>query len=236
MKPESNSKGYVAITEQVLLINQDKAIEETLDLISQSLKETEDQLTREHLISASPFINCVNGVNGDNPTNLSRADVDNVVKVLRTNNAKFLMDSIDGEDKYGTGPIRNSFTAKTSTDMIGQLEKVTGFSNCANYPDTADLIEAEWGAIGNLRFFLSSAWPVSPNASSMNADVQNIIVQGQEAASIIDLDGYSAQYRFTPPRVAGGPLWLYGTSGYVFAQVPQVTNFTWIYNVRCTVF
>jgi N4-gp56 family major capsid protein len=133
-----------------------------------------------------------------------------------------------------TGPVRNSYWAKSSTNMIGDLEQITGFINAANYPDTSDLLEAEWCAIGNLRFLLSSVWPVSVADSALGNDVENIIVQGQEAVSVIDLDGYSAQYRFTPPRIAGGPLWLYGTSGYVFAQVPQVTNFTWIYNLRCT--
>ena len=144
------------------------------------------------------------------------------------------MDSIDGEDKFGTGPVRNAYWAKGSTELIGDLEQVTGFINAANYPNTSDLAEAEWGAIGNLRFLLSSDWPVTANGSALAADVMNIIVQGQEAASVIELDGYNAQYRYTPPRIAGGPLWLYGTSGYVFAQVPQITNFTWIYNLRCT--
>lgn len=226
--------GYVALHEQVLLVNQDRVLEETLDLLSQSLKETEDKLVRDHQVARAPFINCRYGINGDSPTNLTRDDIDDVVKALRGVNAKFLRDSLDGENKFGTGPVRNSYIAKASTSLIGDLEKVTGFINVANYPSTDDLVEAEWCSIGNLRFYLSSVWPVSSLASANAADVHNIIVQGQEACSIIDLDGYSAQYRFTPPRIAGGPLWLYGTSGYVFAQVPDVTNLTWISNLRTT--
>ncbi|MHB1059857.1 MAG: hypothetical protein ACYC0F_18445 [Rhodanobacter sp.] len=209
-------------------------LEETLDLLSQSCKETSDQIIREHMINVLPFINAVNGTNGDNPTNAVRADYDDLIKVLRTNNAKFIMDSIDGEDKFGTGPVRNAYWAKADTGMIGDLETVTGFTNAANYPNTENLLEAEWCAISNIRFLLSSVWPVTAGASALGADVHNIVVQGQECASVIDLDGYSAQYRYTPPRVVGGPLWLYGTSGYVFAQVPQVTNFTWGYVLRCT--
>lgn len=185
-------------------------------------------------MNGSPFINCRYGVNGDNPTNLTRDDVNDVVKALRGNNAKFLMDSLDGENKFGTGPVRNSFIAKTSTSLIGDLETITGFINAANYPDTSDLLEAEWCTIGNSRWFLSSVWPVAANASANAADVHNIVFQGQEACSVIDLDGFSAEYRYTPPRIAGGPLWLYGTSGYVFAQVPLVTNKTWTTNLRAT--
>lgn len=227
--------GYVAITEQVLLINQDRALEETLDLLSQSAKETDDQLIREHLVNNAPFTNCVHGtINADNPTELTRQDLSDVVKTLRGNNAKYIMEWLDGADKFNTSPIRNAYWAKTSTDMIGQLENVDGFISVANYAIKDGVADAEYCAIGNVRFLLSSVWPVSANASALAQNVENIIVQGQEAASVIELDGYSTQYRYTPPRVAGGPLWLYGTSGYVFAQVPQITNTTWINNLRCT--
>lgn len=52
------------MTEQVLLINQDKVLVETVDLLSQCLKETEDQLMRENMVGTAAFINCVNGGNG----------------------------------------------------------------------------------------------------------------------------------------------------------------------------
>ena len=37
---------------------------ETIDLLSQCLKETEDQLQRENMVGTAAFINCVNGSNG----------------------------------------------------------------------------------------------------------------------------------------------------------------------------
>lgn len=42
---------------------------------------------RDMLASTSSFINCVNGTDGDNPTEITRADVDVVVRTLRGNNA-----------------------------------------------------------------------------------------------------------------------------------------------------
>lgn len=56
--------GYVAINEQLLLINQDRILEESLDLLAQSMQETDDQLIFEHMVNNAAFINCVNGVNG----------------------------------------------------------------------------------------------------------------------------------------------------------------------------
>ena len=50
-------------------------------------RQTEDQLMRDMLASTASFINCVNGTDGDNPTEITRADVDTVVRTLRGNNA-----------------------------------------------------------------------------------------------------------------------------------------------------
>jgi hypothetical protein len=66
-----------------------------------SLRQTEDQLTRDMLASTAAFINCTAGVNGDNPTELTRSDVDDVVRALLGNNAYTILDNIEGDDKFG---------------------------------------------------------------------------------------------------------------------------------------
>lgn len=66
-----------------------------------SLRQTEDQLTRDMLAGTAAFINCTGGVNGDNPTELTRSDVDTVVRNLLGNNAYTVLDNIEGDDKFG---------------------------------------------------------------------------------------------------------------------------------------
>ena len=72
-----------------------------------SLRQTEDQLTRDMLASTASFINCTGGVNGDVPTELTRSDIDDVVRALLGNNAYTIMDNIEGQDKFGTAPKMN---------------------------------------------------------------------------------------------------------------------------------
>jgi len=55
---------YVAITDQVTLINEDPVLNETASLLSQCLRETEDALVRNMLQATASVLNCVNGVNG----------------------------------------------------------------------------------------------------------------------------------------------------------------------------
>jgi len=52
---------YVIITDQVTIRNQDPVLNESASLLAQSLRETDDELTKNMLESTAAFINCVNG-------------------------------------------------------------------------------------------------------------------------------------------------------------------------------
>jgi len=55
---------YVILNEQVTLQNQDPVLNEAAKRLGVSLRQTEDQLTRDMLAATAGFINCVGGVNG----------------------------------------------------------------------------------------------------------------------------------------------------------------------------
>lgn len=81
--------------------SQDPVLNEAAARLGVSLRQTEDQLTRDMLASTASFINCVGGVNGDVPSEVTRYDVDGVVQTLLGNNAYTILDNIEGEDKFG---------------------------------------------------------------------------------------------------------------------------------------
>ena len=69
------------------------------------------------LAGTASFINCVGGVNGDNPTEISRSDVDEVVRTLLNNDAYTILDNIEGEDKFGTAPRMNGRYKSSLIDL-----------------------------------------------------------------------------------------------------------------------
>lgn len=198
-----------------------------------SLRQTEDQLTRDMLAGTASFINATGGVNGDNPTEITRSDVDEVVRTLLNNNAYTIMDNIEGEDKFGTAPVRDAYFALCSTNLTGDLDRVAGFIQKNQYPAPMNALRSEWGAIGNLRFLVSSIGSVTANASNLGANVYNIFCVGMEAYACIEQDGYSAQFIYRPP-IYDGPLALNASVGYKFAEVPRITNDQWVINLRVT--
>jgi N4-gp56 family major capsid protein len=186
-----------------------------------SLRQTEDELTRNMLASTASFINCTGGTNGDNPTEITRSDVDTVIRTLADNNAYTIAEHITGSDRFGTAPVRDSYLSMCSTQLIGNLENVDGFIAKAQYPSPMQALREEWGSVSNLRFLVSSIGSVSSGASNLGADVYNIFCVGMEAYAVIEQDGYSAQFIYRPP-IYDGPLALNASVGYKFAQVPRI--------------
>jgi N4-gp56 family major capsid protein len=224
---------YVLLNEQVTLQNQDPVLNEASQRLGVSLRQTEDQLMRDMLTSTASFINCVGGTDGDNPTEITRSDIDNVIRTLRGNNAYSFLTGVEGEDRFGTAPVRDAYFGLGHTDLIGQLDNVQGFIQKWNYPNQQSTLDAEWGTVANARYLLSSIGSITPNASLLGANVYNIFHCAREAIAAIEQDGYSAQFIYRPP-IYDGPLALNASVGWKMAEVPRILNDQWIFNLRCT--
>ena len=92
------------------------------------------------------------------PTEITRSDVDTVVRALFNNNAYTIMDNIEGEDKFGTAPVRDAYFALCSTQLTGNLDAVAGFIQKNQYPAPMNALRSEWGAIGNLKILNFINW------------------------------------------------------------------------------
>lgn len=224
---------YLSVNEQVTLQNQDPVLNELSIRLGVSLRQTEDQLMRDKLLSSATFINCVGGGNGDNPTEITRTDVDFVIRTLRNNSAMSFVTGVEGENRFGTSPVRDAYFAIGHTNLIGQLDTCNGFINKWTYPNQQSTLDSEWGAIGNLRFLLSPIASVIPTSSLMGADIYSIVCTGREAFAAIEQDGYSASFLYRP-AIYDSALSLNCQIGYKFAEVPIIQNDSWCLNLRCT--
>ena len=224
---------FVAINQQVTLQNQDPVLNETAELLGLSLRMTEDQITKEMLLSSASAYNCVLGYNGDLPTNITLSDIDNVATTLSSNDAWMILDSQQGENRFGTAPVRNAFVALGHTKLQSDLNALNGFVSQWNYPNQQNTLRSEWGVVNNVRFLLSSVGPVTPNASLLGNDVYSFFFLGMESYCVVEQDNFSAQFLYRPP-VFSDPLFQNVTLGTVFAQANRILNDLWITNVRCT--
>lgn len=224
---------YISLNEQVTLTSQDPVLNEAAKRLGVSLRETEDQLVERLLRSTASRINCVSGTNGQNPTEITRSDINEAIRALVSSNGHTFVDKIPGELRFGTAPIRDSYLCLASTRIIGDLEAVEGFIEKSQYPAPNQALASEWGSVSNTRWLLSSVGSVSESASDGGMDVLNCFVCAQEGFTIVEQDGYTAEFIYRP-AIYDSPLALNAQVGYKFAEASAITNDQWVLNLRCT--
>ena len=225
----------VLITKQVTLINEDPVLNETVSLLSQSLRDTEDTLIKTMLSSTASFVNASGGTNGDVPTNLSRIDIEQVVQALLTADGDYITNQIDAEDKYGTSPVFDAFFGMASTRLLPQLRQIDGWIDKAQYPSPGQTLSAEVGSVSNVRCVLSSGGVVVPNGSAAGADVYKLFVTAQQAYTTIKQNGFTAKFMYVPPTPSSAdPAGLRQYGSCRFAQANVITNQAWIISLNST--
>jgi N4-gp56 family major capsid protein len=174
--------------------------------LGQSLRETQDALQRDNLESSASIINCVNGSNGDIPTEMTIEDVDDVFTVLQNNSGEYITNIVEADLKFGTSPIGDAYGCMCTSRMIPVLYNMTGFVKKFQYPNIKDTLSVELGGANNVRFFISEQGSVSPNASMLGNDIANCFVAAKESYkvvrispdhskfSLIDLETYGESY------------------------------------------
>lgn len=192
-------------------------------------------ILRDYIVSAASTINAAGGSNGDNPTNLGVSDFSLVAATLDTNNAYKFMSGIEGEDRFGTGPVRSAYFMLTSTELQPDFDGLTGsgFLSSWNYPNNTSALPSEYGSVYNVRILTSSEAPVARTASANSRDVYYNTVLGKQAITHINQDGYSMNLIYRDPYYSG-MLAQNATLAVKFAQAQAITQDTAIRNLLCT--
>jgi len=225
---------YIALNEQVVLQNQEQVLNEAALRLGVSLRQTEDELTRNMLLGTTSVYDCTGGSNGDVPSDLTSSDVANVTKKLLGNNAYMFLSGITGDLKFGTAPVRNAYFGLAHTDLTTDLSDISTFIHQSQYPSQQNVLDSEWGAVGNVRFLVSSIGAIVPTSSRVfGADVYCTFVVGREAYGVIAQDGATAQFIYRPAQYSD-PLAQNVTIGYKFAQATRILNDEWLVNMRST--
>jgi hypothetical protein len=109
-----------------------------------AMRQAEDLILRDYIVSAASQINAGGGTNGFNPTNLGLSDFSLVATTLDTNNAFKFISGIEGMDRFGTGPQRNAYFMLSSTELQSDFDAFTGqgiFNNW-NYPKMCGVVKS----------------------------------------------------------------------------------------------
>lgn len=230
-----NYATYVILTKQVTMTNQDPILNASAARLGQAYKETSDVLQRDNLESSASLVNCVNGSNGDLPTEMDITDLDDIVAVLQDNDGEYITNMIDASNKIGTSPLGDAYAMMCTSRMIPVLNQITGFRRKFEYgTGSINTLSSEWGGVNNIRVFQSSQGSVTPNASLLGNDVANCFVTAYEGYRVVFQTGGRAKYIYTPPGYMNDPAHLRHAAACQFYQGQCVNNDLWVQNLRST--
>lgn len=223
---------FVTITNQVELTVEDRVLNESARLLAQNMAQTMDEVTRDVLASTSSVLQCSNGANGQTPTELTKADIDAAVKTLLGNDAEMISEVVTGANLFATAPVRPAFWGYIDTDLLDDLESVANFLHSANYPNQQTVLDAEWGATGNVRWLYTSVGSVS-NATPA---VYNNFIIGKEAYAVVHLRSETGEFYIEPLGSAGAadPLHQRGSVGWQHPFVSRILNDAFMINLMAT--
>lgn len=225
----------IVTNEQVVLYENSKTLTKFTALLGQWLREKEDLLMRDLFASSVNYINCTGGGNGDQPSNMSLNDVNNVESILLGNDSRTMLTSIDAMNKFSTGPTRDAFIALCNTNLSRDLQNVQGVLLKNAYPSQEGLRPEEYCAISRFRFFVSSKGIKTPGISMLGRTIYSIPMYGLEAAAKIEQNNYTAVIGYRPPWVVSSVAQnsqLYAK----FAIARAITNQNWISGLNATTF
>lgn len=227
------------INEQVILQDQEGVLAWISERLAVAMRQAEDLILRDYIVSAASQINAGGGGGNFNPTPLGVSDFSLIATTLDTNNAYKFMSGILGELRFGSGPVRSSYFMLSSTELQSDFDALvgSGFQNQWNYPNNTSCLPSEYGNVNNIRILTSSEAPVARNAASDNlgnlADVYYNTVLGKQAITHINQDGYSMNLIYRDPYYSG-MLAQNATLAVKFAQAQALTQDTAIRNSVCT--
>lgn len=226
---------YILLTRQVTITNEDPVLNSAAARLGQALRETQDVLQRDNLEATASIVNCVGGTNGDVPTEMALSDTDDIVATLQQNDGEYIMIRVPGTDQIATSPVGDAYGCMCTARMIPVLNAIDGFTRKQFYPGRNDVtLQSEWGAVNNVRFFISSQGSVSVGASLLGNDIANCFVTAKEGYKVVWQAGGKARFIYTPPGYLNDPAHLRHSAACSFYQGQCITQDLWVQNLRST--
>lgn len=223
--------GFIQITDWVDLTTEDAVITEAMILNGEQLGETLDSLMKDVLVATASQTNMTGGSNGATPTQPHKTGIDGVVLTLLNAKNKFITSIVNAATGQGTTPVRPSFWGICHTDLIDDLELVSGFQHHSKYPQQGPVLMSEWGSTGNVR------WVQSPNAdkdTSPSPDVYDMLIIAKNAYASTTIAGATVKSIVKGFSDAGSKLDLYMTAGWKAAWAGRILNDNSIHRLSAT--
>lgn len=187
------------VNEQVYLYQNERTMTKMMLLLGQWKNNKEDLLMRDLFASSPAYINATGGLNGDQPSNITRSSINNIERILLGQDALTILQSQNATPQFATSGLRDGFLGLIPSEITPDMQAVEGVLMRNAYPgDQSQYRPEEYCSVGAFRFFQSSKGIKVLNASALGATVFRIPMFGMEAVGKILQNGINSKVGFIP--------------------------------------
>jgi N4-gp56 family major capsid protein len=224
---------YVTLTDFVQMTTLDPILTETAELLGDEAGDTIDQLTRDVLVAGTTVFyagDATTRATVDAGDNVATTDFLSIVRTLKNNKAKRILEMIDATPGVGTTPVMPAYIAFVHPDTSYDLKQLTGFVKISAYPNTTPILPDEIGAYDEVRFIESPNCKIFTGAGASGINVYATMVIAQNAYGISRISGEALENIIKPLGSAGtaDPLNQRATSGWKASFVAVRLNETFM--------
>jgi N4-gp56 family major capsid protein len=237
---------FTETADEVHMTNRDPVVTQLQEVHGEQAGETYDMIIRDALMGGSSIF-YANKVSAranvvDAP---SDADLKLLREVLHREKGRYITDIQKAGSGQGTSPVPPSFHLYIHTDLIGDMENLTGFIPAHKYPSPPST-PYEIGYAHGFRIFASQNAPIldgvgaadasdTVKETSDNADVYQCIAVAADAYGVIPLGKKNAETYVEGLGSAGAadPLHQRATVGWKHPMTAKRLNENWIIRYEC---
>lgn len=219
---------WIRITDVVQDTHEDPVLRESIDVLGEQAGDTYD-IIRAGYLKAGTNVAYVNGATraavNDVPT---RDTIRTLVRLLGRQEAKPLKSVIKAGPNISTQPIGRAYIGVCHVDMKPDIERATGFVPYYQYANQGNVMEGEFGALGEVRFVIDNnltpwadggglaATNATLSTTGTNSDVYPILIFGMDAYGIVPLGGKRSvmTYVNNPKAITGDEIAQRGSVGW----------------------
>jgi len=220
----------VELTDDVVITVQDQTSNEVADMLAQNMASTYDKLVRNMLVATASQIDCLNGVNGNTPTEITVTDLELAVDYLLGNNGKKMAPNIEGTNAFGTNPVWAAYWMIIHTDLRSNIKGLGNFTPTASYPRQMSVLEAELGSLDEVRVVMTS----EAYKSTASPAVYSNLLFAANAYGRITIDDQSMEMIIKPLGAGQDPLNQRQTMGWKGRLGATILDDSWVINLLST--
>jgi len=226
---------YVTLTDVVQYETPDAILTETAELLGEQAGDSLDQLCR-NVIAATTTIQYASTADStatvDDPMKLNRAEVKEMVRTLKNNNAKPVTSMVNPSTGYNTTPIDRAFIGIVHPYTTYDLDDATGWIPVEKYANKSDVMPNEVGSLAGVRFIETTN--ASSTTGTLVTTVYRTLIFGQHAYAMTRISGEALKNVVKPLGSAGSadPLEQRATSGWKATYVAKILNNAFIGSIE----